>query len=88
MRTALHITIFGIQIIIMNRSQQIKKIIGGAIADCGFEYIGYTRMEYVHDYSFKRKVKENEQHISVDISGNEVSLLFMTDANYFKQQGL
>ena len=70
----------------MNRSQQIKKIIGEAIADRGFEYIGYTRMEYIHDYSFKRKVKENEQHISVDISGNEVSLLFMTDANHFKQQ--
>lgn len=70
----------------MNRSQQIQKIIGGAVKERGFEYIGYTRMEYIHDYTFKRKVKENEQHISVDISGNEVSLIFMTDANHFKQQ--
>ena len=64
----------------MNRAQQIKKIIGEAIKDRSFEYTGYTRDEFVHDYSFKRVDGELIQYISIAVIDDEVRLEFSTNA--------
>ena len=48
-------SLFKGEILFMNKSQQVKKIIGSAIEEHGFEYKGYDRDEYVSFYSFEKK---------------------------------
>ena len=64
----------------MNRSQQVKKIIGSAIEDHGFEYKGYDRDEYVSFYSFEKKDGDLEQYITIVVSGGKLRLELGTNA--------
>ena len=62
----------------------IKKIIGEAIHEYGFEY-RYSRDGYAHIYTFLRKKEDLEQRIWIDIEdtvtmGNVISMSFMTNA--------
>lgn len=64
----------------MSRAQLIKKIIGEAIQESGFEYMGYTRDEFVSDYSFKRTNGDLIHYISIAIIDDEIRLEFSTNA--------
>ena len=64
----------------MNRSQQVKKIIGSAIEEYGFEYKGYDRDEYVSFYSFEKKDGDLEQYITIVVSGGKLQLELGTNA--------
>lgn len=64
----------------MNRSQQVKKIIGEVIKDHGFEYKGYDRDEYVSFYSFEKKDGDLEQYITIVVSGGKLRLELSTNA--------
>ena len=64
----------------MNRSQQVKKIIGSAIEEHGFEYKGYDRDEYVSFYSFEKKDGDLEQYITIMVSGDRLRLELGTNA--------
>lgn len=68
----------------MSRAQMIKKIIGEAIQEYGFEYT-HSKDGYAHIYTFLRKKEDLEQRIWIDIEdtvtmGNVISMSFMTNA--------
>lgn len=64
----------------MSRAQLIKKIIGEAIREYGFEYTGYDKDENVHFYSFERKNGDIIHDITIVISGSKLCLELDTNA--------
>lgn len=67
----------------MSRAQLIKKIIGEAIEEYGFEYTGYDKDENVHFYSFERKNGGVIQDITITINRSRLCLEF--DTNVYGQ---
>ena len=64
----------------MNRSQQVKKIIGEAIAERGFEFAGNFKDGYVHGWSFKRSDGDLIQYITIPIIDDVIRLGLSTNA--------
>lgn len=64
----------------MNRSQQIKKIIGEAIVERGFEFAGNFKDGYVHGWSFKRRDGDLVQYITIPVISDVIRLELSTNA--------
>lgn len=64
----------------MNKAKWVKKIIGEAVEQYGFEYIGYSRDGSIGDYTFERRDGDLLQFIMMTTRGNEIRLEFRTNA--------